>query len=103
MEHNSDAFEGENDDILGLSDKNIIKIDDGIRVGKKKQDGKNPRVDESIYSMIKDTRKDEKDYSGNMKHQSTVGGTDINNSNMIMNDKGVTKDLDLEKKCDDDA
>ena len=43
MEHNSDAFEGGNDDILGLSDKNIIKIDDGIRVGKDKQDEKNPK------------------------------------------------------------
>ena len=29
---------------------------------------KTPRVDESIYSMIKDTRKDEKDYRGTMKH-----------------------------------
>ena len=38
-----------------------------------------------------------------MINQSTVGDTDENNSDLIIDYSGINIDLDLDKKCDDDS
>ena len=53
--------------------------------------------------MNKDNKNMKKGNSGTMRNQSTVGDTDGNNSEVIMDDTGITTYLDLDKKCDDDA
>ena len=53
--------------------------------------------------MKKDNKKDEKEYSSRMKHQSTVDDTDGNYSDVIMDYAGVTTYLYLDKKCYDDS
>ena len=63
---------------------------------------KTPIVDESIYSMNKDNNKDKKEDSRPMKNQLTVGDTDGNNSDVIMNDAGINTDLDADNRCYDD-